>query len=109
MIRLGAYGQITTGSVLGIFGDETRQFSDELLRKGLVHVLASDAHNTRGRPPVLSKALAAMIPLVGEARAVAMTGAAPRALLAGEAPELPAVDDATPRGRAWLGRWFRRR
>lgn len=109
VVRLGAYGQITTGSVLGVFGDETRRFSDELLRKGLVHVLASDAHNTRGRPPVLSKALAAMIPLVGEARAAAMTDAAPRALLAGEAPELPPVEGGASRGRAWLGRWFGRR
>lgn len=109
VIRLGAYGQITTGSVLGLFGDATREFSEELLRKGLVHVLASDAHNSRGRPPVLSKAQAAMLPLVGAERAAAMTGAAPRALLEGRAPELPAVESVASRGRSWLGHWLRRR
>lgn len=109
VIRLGAYGQITTGSILGTFGEDTRQFSDELLRKGLVHVLASDAHNTRGRPPVLSKALGALVALVGEERAQGMIGSAPRALLEGNGPELPPVDGAARRGRSWLGRWFRRR
>jgi len=109
VIRLGAYGQITTGSVLGVFGDQTREFSEELLRKGLVHVLASDAHNTRGRPPVLSEALAALVPLVGQARAQGMTGSAPEALLRGSAPELPAVEGTASRGRSWLGRLLRRR
>ena len=77
---------------------------DELLRKGLVHVVASDAHNTRGRPPVLSKAVEAMVPVVGEDRAVCMARDAPRALLDGRAPELPPV--ALPKKSSFFGRWF---
>jgi protein-tyrosine phosphatase len=49
VIRLGAFGQITTGSVTGLFGEEVEEFSEELARKRLVHVVSSDAHNTRGR------------------------------------------------------------
>ena len=56
VVHLGAWGQITTGSVTGQFGRTAQQFSEEVLRKGLVHVLASDSHNLRGRPPVLSEA-----------------------------------------------------
>ncbi len=84
------------------------RFSEELLRKGLVHVLASDAHNVRGRPPVLSEALAAMEPSVGERRARSMASAVPAALLEGREPEIPPVEGRTGRGASFLGRLFRR-
>ncbi|HKQ61629.1 MAG TPA: CpsB/CapC family capsule biosynthesis tyrosine phosphatase, partial [Candidatus Polarisedimenticolaceae bacterium] len=69
LVHQGAYGQLTTGSVLGDFGRTAQEFSAELLRDGLIHVLASDAHNVRGRPPRISPALAAVAELVGERRA----------------------------------------
>jgi protein-tyrosine phosphatase len=108
LVGLGVTGQITTGSILGRFGSTAREFSEELLRKGLVHVLASDAHNVRGRPPLLSEALEAMVPLVGERRAVAMVDSIPRALLAGEQPEVPPVEGHVARKRAFFSRLFRR-
>jgi len=106
-VRMGAYGQITTGSILGTFGADTAEFSAELLRKGLVHVIASDAHNLRGRPPVMTEARAAAAAMVGEERAECMTEQVPRALLVGEKPQLPAVESASPRRRSFLSRWFR--
>jgi protein-tyrosine phosphatase len=102
VVRMGALGQITTGSILGVFGREISRFSDELLRKGLVHVVASDAHNVRGRPPLLRAAVEAIEPLIGEARARSMATAAPAALLEGEAPELPPV---APPARRRFGFW----
>jgi protein-tyrosine phosphatase len=103
VIRLGAFGQVTTGSVLGQFGEETEEFSEEIVRKGLVHVLASDAHNLRGRPPVLSKALERLTSWVGEARAQVMVEQAPRVLLEGKEPEVePELPE--PRRRNFLGR-----
>jgi len=108
VIRLGAYGQITTGSVLGVFGSEAMRFSEELLRKDLVHVLASDAHNLRGRPPILSEALTAMEPLVGQRRALSMATSIPEAMLAGREPVIPPVEDRASRRTSFLGRLFRR-
>jgi len=64
LVRLGAYGQITTGSLLGEFGRKTQEFSRELVRKGLIHVVATDAHNVRGRPPIMSEAVEALTSLV---------------------------------------------
>jgi protein-tyrosine phosphatase len=108
-VRLGGWGQITTGSILGLFGHEVQEFSEELLRKGLVHVLASDGHNLRGRNPVLSEAMNAMVPIIGEQRARAMCQEGPRALLDGREPALPEVEiDRSARG-SFLSRWFRRR
>jgi len=106
MVRLGAYGQITTGSILGVFGTKAEEYSFDLLRRGLVHVVASDAHNVRGRAPKLSEAVEAMMPLVGERRAELMATEAPRMLLEGLAPELPPVAFPEPRRRSFLSRWF---
>jgi len=108
LVRLGAWGQITTGSVLGTFGSTAARFSEQWLREGLVHILASDAHNTRGRPPVLSEAVAAIVPWVGPERAQAMVDAVPRALLEGRSPEVPPVERPTTRRTSLLGRWFGR-
>ena len=104
VVHQGAIGQITTGSVLGVFGSEIAEISEEMMVKGLVHVLATDAHNVRGRPPLLSDALEAAIDQVGEARAMAMVNDAPRALIEGRSPELPPVE--APRGGGFLSRLF---
>lgn len=108
VVQLGGYGQITTGSVLGTFGSEARRFTEELLRKGLVHVLASDAHNVRGRPPILSEALEAAAALVGQRRALSMATDVPAALIEGREPEIPPVEQRTRRGSSFLGRLFGR-
>lgn len=107
VLRLGALGQITTGSLQGTFGEETREFSEELVRKDLVHVLASDAHNVRGRPPVLTGALEELVSMIGEPRAMAMVEAVPRALLEGREIELPPAR-RRERRRSRFARWFGR-
>jgi protein-tyrosine phosphatase len=108
VVQLGAFGQITTGSVLGVFGSEAMRFSEKLLSRDLVHVLATDAHNLRGRPPVMSKAIEAMALLIGEARATAMATDAPAALLEGREPDLPPAERKSSRRSSLLGRLFRR-
>ena len=107
VIRLGAYGQITTGSLLGSFGRRTQEFSEQLVQRGLVHVVASDAHDTRGRPPVLSEAVGALAAMVGEDLARRMADDIPRALLRGEEVEVPRLDPPE-RSRSLLARLFRR-
>ena len=106
VVRLGAWAQLTTGSVLGQFGSVAQEFSTEALRKGMIHVLASDSHNLRGRRPVLGEAVQATVPLIGEARARSMCNEAPRALIEGKAPEMPPVDTATVRRKSVFSRWF---
>jgi protein-tyrosine phosphatase len=107
-LRLGAYGQINTGSILGTFGDDIVAFSEELLRKRLVHALATDAHNTRGRPPVMSAAVGRVAQLVGEDLARRMSSEIPGSLLKGEEPEIPPIGEPPARKTSPLSRWFRR-
>ncbi len=108
VIRLGAFGQITTGSVTGLFGEDVADFSEELVRKRLVHVIASDAHNTRGRPPVLSTAKRAVASWIGEDAAHRMTEEIPRAFLEGRDPEPLREGESSPTRRSWASRLFRR-
>jgi protein-tyrosine phosphatase len=108
VVHLGAYGQITSGSVTGLFGNTVREFTRELSVKGLAHVLASDSHNLRGRKPVLSDALSALEPMVGEERAAAMCSTAARALLDGKEPDLPPLQGGGEERRSFFSRWFGR-
>lgn len=108
VVRLGAYGQITTGSLLGEFGRDVAEFSADLVRRRLVHVLASDSHDVEARPPELRGAVEAVASLAGEAYARLMTLDIPRALLDGREPDLPPPDPAPAPRRSFFGRWFRK-
>ena len=57
-VRAGVLTQVTTGSLLGQFGREAQRFSLWMFEEGLVHNVASDAHDTSRRPPKLREALA---------------------------------------------------
>lgn len=48
-IERGALAQLTASSYIGVFGKKIAELSSQLIDANLVHVLASDAHNTRGR------------------------------------------------------------
>lgn len=104
VIRLGAYGQVTAGSLVGTFGESAEEFSEELVRKGLVHVLASDSHNLRGRVPVLTRGLETLSSMVGDELAGRMVTEFPGALLRGEEIDFPAMEEPGTRKRSFLSR-----
>ena len=52
----GAMCQITAMSITGGFGKSVRKACFTMMEKGIVDLVASDAHNARGRPPILSNA-----------------------------------------------------
>ncbi|MBS1126593.1 MAG: protein-tyrosine-phosphatase [Nitrospirae bacterium] len=52
----GALFQLTAMSVTGKLGRQIKKFAEQLLKKGYVDFIATDAHNTERRPPLLSKA-----------------------------------------------------
>src|SRR5439155_20368625 len=82
-VRIGALTQVTASSLTGKFGDKPRDFARELLRRNLIHVLASDAHDVRYRPPVLSEVVPVVAAEVGEGAARRMVDVTPRAILDG--------------------------
>lgn len=56
LVRKGAIAQITASSLLGEFGRAALGAAGDFYRRGLVHVIASDAHNLDRRPPRLAAA-----------------------------------------------------
>ena len=53
-VKTGALIQVNAGSLKGLFGEEAQVTSFHLLHHNLVHVIASDAHSPKRRPPELS-------------------------------------------------------
>ncbi len=53
-VKTGALIQVNAGSLKGLFGEDARITSFHLLHHNLVHVIASDAHSPKRRPPELS-------------------------------------------------------
>ena len=82
----GAWMQITAASVTGVFGKRPKYWAERMLSEGLVHVLATDAHNLRKRTPVLSAAVEAVAQRLGEQAALDMVVTRPRAVLENALP-----------------------
>ncbi|MGA2362488.1 MAG: CpsB/CapC family capsule biosynthesis tyrosine phosphatase [Candidatus Aminicenantales bacterium] len=81
LVSMGCIAQVTAMSLTGEFGRETRSAAGLFMEHNLVHIIASDAHSSLMRPPVLSGAVEAARKIVGEAKAVAMVTEIPRAIL----------------------------
>lgn len=54
----GAICQVTAGSLLGDFGQSAQSAGWRLLEAGAAHLIATDAHDVRRRPPRMSRAFA---------------------------------------------------
>ncbi len=66
LVEAGAYGQVTTHSLLGGFGKRIEQASWKLLRSGSIHVVSSDAHHIVRRGFRLGEAYGAIERTMGE-------------------------------------------
>lgn len=80
----GARAQITANSITGAFGMGIRSCARYLLKKNMVHVIASDAHSAGYRKPFLSDALAVAVKMVGEEKARRLVFDNPRAVIDGQ-------------------------
>jgi protein-tyrosine phosphatase len=89
MIRMGCFGQVTAMSLTGEFGPRVRQIAERLLKNRLIHFIASDAHSTDGRPPILSEGVRAADRMVGKEEAQKMVTEYPQAILEGRKLNVP--------------------
>jgi protein-tyrosine phosphatase len=96
--------QITAQSFLGHFGGPAKEFSVQLLKKNMVHFVASDAHDPRHRPPVLKDAYDWVAKRYGEGLAERLFVDNPRAALAGQ-PLAPNDPAELIRVRKWYKLW----
>jgi protein-tyrosine phosphatase len=91
MVSGGMWIQLTAGSVLGRFGKRARYWSERMLQEGVVHIIASDAHDTERRPPLLAEARETVSRLVGAEEATHMVVTRPAGVVRNLPPSgLPA-------------------
>jgi len=101
-VEAGCLVQITAGSFLGRFGKRAHHSALQMLRHQMVHFIATDAHNTTSRPPLLAEARKAIAEDQGEQVATALAETNPQAAVEGQPlPWLPEPQPVAPPRR-----WF---
>ncbi len=110
IVEMGHLIQLTAASLAGRFGEETYLCARRLLESDLCHVVASDCHSLRGRPPILSEARETVRSVAGRENADRIFERNPARILAGDEIESPREKPvaAAKGSKRKLMNWFRR-
>jgi protein-tyrosine phosphatase len=81
LVGSGVWLQITAGSLTGRFGRNPQHLAERMLGDGLVHILATDAHSTHRRPPLLREGMEAAARVIGNEEAHHLVVTRPQAVL----------------------------
>lgn len=73
--------QLTAASVAGAFKADITKRTQQILEKGWADILATDAHNCKHRPPLLTLGRKAAAQIVGEQEAWALVSDTPAAII----------------------------
>ena len=93
-VRQGCFAQVTGGALTGGFGAGAQQDALRWVGEGLIHFVASDAHNTRRRPLRLQPAYDAIVDRFGQEKARLLFLDNPLAALEGrELPHVPEIQE----------------
>lgn len=85
LVQKGALMQINAGSLLGFFGKKIKRMTEELLRRDLVHFLASDAHDHLSSSiEILPQALTCASKIIGREKAEKLVVSNPRQVIQGK-------------------------
>ncbi|HUC53486.1 MAG TPA: CpsB/CapC family capsule biosynthesis tyrosine phosphatase [Candidatus Cybelea sp.] len=96
-VRLGCFAQVTGGALTGGFGAGAQQDALRWIGEGLIHFVASDAHNTRTRLLRLEPAYNVVEHQFGQEKARALFQDNPLAALEGrQLPYVPELEDELP-------------
>lgn len=92
--RRGCFAQVTGNAITGTFGPTAQQFALQWIGEGMIHFVASDAHNNRTRPLQLQPAYDAVAKQFGEGKARALFVENPHAAFEGrDLPHVPEVEE----------------
>lgn len=103
--------QVTAGSYTGGFGRTAMRFAEKWLERNLIQFFASDAHDTKRRPPILSECYRKVEQARGRQIAELLLVKNPQAVIQGRPlPPNPEPLAAQPekRKRSWFSRAFGR-
>jgi len=96
-VRRGCFAQVTGGALTGGFSAGSQEDALRWIGEGLIHFVASDAHNSRSRPLRLQPAYDAVVNRFGQEKARALFQDNPLSAFEGrELPHVPEVEDELP-------------
>lgn len=79
--RQGVLIQITASSLVGMQGRTAQRLAEKLLKRGLVHCIASDAHGLNRRPPAIMQGLGRVVQVIGQAKTQQLIEEWPRMII----------------------------
>jgi protein-tyrosine phosphatase len=103
-VRFGCLMQVTAQSFTGRFGKKAEEGCRRLMRRNMVHFVASDAHDTEWRPPDLREARRLVSADYGEDVAERLFHIHPRMTLTGEYIECDDPEDPEE-PKSWYKFW----
>ena len=116
LVQMGTLCQLTAQSLTGGFGKPTKVLAEKMVKNDMAHILASDAHSSTWRKPVLSSAVNRAAKLLDSTEeAMQMVEGLPQAILDDRdfAVEIPGmrkkhilVNREQPKKRSFLGSMF---
>ena len=106
-VQAGIMTQITASAISGRMGTRIGNFCISLLKRRMVHLVASDCHGSTRRRPVLSGARSVVESIVGKDEAHKIFYENPEELLLGNVPDFPSPIQS-PKKNAFLRRIFTR-
>ena len=116
LVQMGTLCQLTAQSLTGDFGKPALVTAEKMIENDLAHILASDAHSSMWRKPVLSSAVNRAAKLLGSReQAMQMVSALPQAIIEDRdfAVEIPGLrkqhapeNIQQPKRRSFFGSMF---
>jgi protein-tyrosine phosphatase len=86
LFNSGVWMQITAGAVTGRFGRRVHYWSERMVKEGMAHILATDAHDPTRRPPLMREAFDEVAEWVGEVEAQNLVYHRPKSVLENQSP-----------------------
>lgn len=101
LTRQGAWMQVTAGALTGVFGPRAKYWGERFLGEGLTHILATDAHSSGRRVPVLSEAKAIAERMLGAEEALLLVEGRQTSLMENVSPAKVAPLPARKASKGW--------
>jgi protein-tyrosine phosphatase len=105
----GCLVQVTAMSYIGGFGQRAEALSEEWLERNLIHFFASDGHDLKRRPPVLSSCYEKVVSVRGKDIADLLLEVNPSAVINGEPLPDPLQllgPNESSRKKGWFSRFW---
>lgn len=83
-LEQGCLAQVTSGSLIGRFGEKAQRAALYFLEHNQIDIVASDAHNLSARTPAIAEAMAMISGIAGEERARKLVTETPWRLVANQ-------------------------